>query len=277
MSRDLTEYLALAERLAVAGGEVLLDFVPKMAEVRTEFKGRSTELVTVADRAAEEVIVKGLLEAFPTHGVLAEEGVLTPKGKASLGSEDCLWIVDPLDGTTNFVHGMDYFSVAIALAIGGQPVVGVVHAPAMGRTYTAARGHGAYCNGRPIHVTDTDQVAAALVATGFSYNRSEPGADDNTARLTRALHAVRDLRRFGSAELDLCLTAEGRFDAYWEMYLAPYDVAAGSVVVQEAGGRVSDLVGADDWLYGGQVLASNGVIHQEMLNLVGGPPAICDP
>lgn len=272
MSTGLQEFLAVAERLAVAGGEVLMDYIPEMAKVGTEFKGRSTELVTAADRAAEEVIVKGLLEAFPDHAILAEEGVLTPKGRASIESADHLWIVDPLDGTTNFVHGLDYFSVAVALAIRGEPVVGVVHAPAMGRTYTAARGCGAHCNSRPIRVTDTDQVAAALVATGFSYNRSEPGADDNTQRLAKALHAVRDLRRFGSAELDLCLTGEGSFDAYWELYLAPYDVAAGSVVVCEAGGVVTDLVGGDDWLYGGQILASNGGVHAEMLALVGGSP-----
>ena len=272
MSEILREYLAVAERLAVAGGEVLLGYVPELAKVRTEFKGRPTELVTVADRAAEEVIVQGLLEAVPDHAILAEEGVLTPKGRASIEGAEHLWIVDPLDGTTNFVHGLNYFSVAVALAIRGEPVVGVVHAPAMGRTYTAARGCGAHCNDRPIHVTDTDQVAAALVSTGFSYNRSESGADDNTGRLAKALHAVRDLRRFGSAELDLCLTAEGSFDAYWELYLAPYDVAAGSVVVHEAGGQITDLVGGDDWLYGGQILASNGALHEAMMALVGGPP-----
>lgn len=272
MSEALREFLEVAVRVAEKGGEVLLDYVPRMAEVRTEFKGRSTELVTEADRAAEQVIVEGLLEAFPDHGVLAEEGVLTPRGRASVESASHLWIVDPLDGTTNFVHGLGYFSVAVSLAIQGEPVVGVVHAPAMGWTYTAARGLGAYRNTEPIHVTDTDQAAAALVATGFSYNRSDPGADDNMARLTRALHATRDVRRMGSAELDLCLTAEGSFDAYWELYLAPYDVAAGSVVVREAGGRVTDLVGGDEWLYGGQVLASNGVLHDQMLALVGGAP-----
>jgi len=271
MTEPLQEFLEVAERLARAGGEVLMDFVPKMAEVRTEFKGRSTELVTAADRAAEEVIVQGLLDAFPDHAVLAEEGVLTPKGQSSSAAADHLWIVDPLDGTTNFVHGLDYFSVAIALATRGEPVVGVVHAPAMARTYTAARGLGAHCNAAAMQVTDTDEVAAALVATGFSYNRSEPGVDDNTGRLARALHRARDLRRFGSAELDLCLVGDGRIDAYWELYLAPYDVAAGSVVVREAGGVVTDLQGGDDWLYGGQILASNGRVHPEMLAIVGGP------
>jgi myo-inositol-1(or 4)-monophosphatase len=270
------EFLTVAECAARAGGRVLLDYLPKMAAVATEYKGHSTELVTAADRAAEQAVVGALLDAFPAHAVLAEEGVLTPQGRASHADHDHLWIVDPLDGTTNFVHRLPYFAVAVGLVVAGRPVVGVVHAPVLDQTYTAADGAGAYCNGERIAVSRTTDLGAALVATGFSYNRSAPGAEDNTARLIRALHATRDLRRYGSAELDLCMTAAGRFDAYWELYLAPYDVAAGALIVQEAGGRVTDLTGGDDWLYGGQVLASNGALHDSLLGVVGGAPAVPD-
>lgn len=269
----LLEYRDAATAVARLGGDVLMDYWSRMDQVPIEFKDRPTELVTAADRAAEEVVVRGLLDRFPDHGVLAEEGVLTPTGRASRDDARQLWIVDPLDGTTNYVHRLPFFAVAVALAIDGEVVVGVVYAPAMDLMFTAARGHGAQCNGEPIAVTGTTELSAALVGTGFAYVRSDQGRDDNTARLTRALHVCRDIRRFGSAELDLCFVGSGRFDAFWELYLQPYDVAAGAIVVQEAGGEVTDLVGGDDWLYGGQILASNDHLHPALLDLVGGVPS----
>ena len=270
---SLLEYRAAAATVARLGGDVLMDYWSRMDQVRTEVKDRPIELVTVADRAAEEVVVQGLLDRFPGHGVLAEEGVLTPTGRTSHVDARHLWIVDPLDGTTNFVHQLPFFSVAVALAIDGEVVIGVVHAPAMELTFEAARGHGAQCNGEPITVTGTTELSGALVGTGFSYVRNDAGRDDNMRRLTRALHACRDIRRFGSAELDLCFVGSGQFDAFWELYLQPYDVAAGAIVVQEAGGEVTDLVGGDDWLYGGQILASNDHLHPALLDLVGGAPS----
>lgn len=270
--RDWKRALEVAETVARRGGETLLEHWSQIENVAAETKARPIELVTAADRAAEEVIVRGLLDAFPDHGVLAEEGVLTPTGVASRADAECLWIVDPLDGTTNYVHRLPFFSVAVGLAVAGEMVVGVVHAPAMQQTFTAMRGGGAFCNGAPIQVTRTSELSQALVGTGFSYIRGDDGVDDNVDRLAKALHACRDLRRYGSAELDLCMTASGRFDAYWELYLQPYDVAAGSVIVREAGGVVTDLDGGENWLYGGQVLASNGPLHQPMLDLIGGSP-----
>jgi myo-inositol-1(or 4)-monophosphatase len=258
-----------AVALARAAGTVLLQH--RSRGLLAEAKGRRRELVTAADRDAERVVVGGLLQQFPDHAVLAEEGVLTSQGQRSRES-DWTWIVDPLDGTTNFVHGLPQFAVAIALAHRSQPLVGVVHAPVLGDTYAAAAGLGAFCNGERLQVSATAELADALVATGFSYNRDEAGRDDNVARLQRVLPRCRDLRRFGSAELDLCLVARGTFDAYWELYLAPYDVAAGAVVVREAGGTVTDLDGGDDWLFGGHVLASNGRLHGAMRACVGPPP-----
>ncbi|GDY01878.1 inositol monophosphatase [Planctomycetota bacterium] len=254
----LRQYCDVAIELAHAAGNLLLEHRSK--GVATETKRFRRELVTAADRKAEHLVVGGLLRHFPDHGVLAEEGVLTPQGKSALSS-DWTWIVDPLDGTTNFVHGLPFFAVAIGLAFRNEPVVGVVHAPALGQTYVAVQGQGATCNGLRLHVSSTKELADALLATGFSYHRDDPFADDNLARIARVLPQCRDLRRFGSAELDLCLVAAGSFDAFWEVGLAPYDVAAGAVMVQEAGGFVTDLAGGTDWLFGRQVLASNGTLH----------------
>jgi myo-inositol-1(or 4)-monophosphatase len=259
-----------AMELARAAGGTLLDH--RRPGLHAESKGRRRELVTAADRAAEHVIVAGLQEQFPEHAILAEEGVLTTQGRASHESP-WTWIIDPLDGTTNFVHRLPFFAVAIALAFEGRPVLGIVHAPALHRTYHAVSGRGAFLDGERLAVSATSDLADSLLVTGFSYNRNEHGRDDNIARMQRALPLCRDLRRLGSAELDLCLVAGGSFDGYWELYLEPYDVAAGAVLVQEAGGIVNDLTGGDHWLYGGQVLASNGHLHQALLDVVGGAPA----
>lgn len=272
----LVEARDRALALAHAAGAVLLQHRPSAAATVAS-KGRRRELVTAADRAAERVVVGGLLAAYPDHAVLAEEGVLTTEGRASKAAE-WTWIVDPLDGTTNFVHGLPFFAVAIALAHENRPVVGVVHAPALGETFVAARGLGASRiaadgTSRPVRVSATHDFGDALLATGFSYNRNEPGRDDNSARLARVLPHCRDLRRLGSAELDLCYTAAGVYDGYWELYLAPYDVAAGAVVVEEAGGRVTDLSGGGDWVFGGQVVATNGSLHDELLRRLTPPTA----
>lgn len=265
---DLLPFLAVARQLAQLAGDELLSFRRRQV-VRAESKGVRRELVTAADRAAEQIVVGGLLQAFPAHGVLAEEGVLTTQGVASSAS-DWTWIVDPLDGTTNYVHGLPHWAVAIGLAFRNTPVVGVVHAPVLGETFWGARGHGAFrtfTDGREqrLQVSSTAQFADALLATGFSYVRNEPGRDDNSGHVAAILPHCRDLRRLGSAELDLCYTAAGVYDGYWELYLAPYDTAAGAVLVREAGGVVSDWRGGEDWLFGQQVVASNGQLHAELL------------
>jgi myo-inositol-1(or 4)-monophosphatase len=161
----------------------------------------------------------------------------------------------------------------VALAHRNVPVVGVVHAPALGETFYGARGLGAWrrddSGDRPLRVSSTREVADALLATGFSYVRNEPGRDDNAGHVAAVLPHCRDLRRLGSAELDLCYVAAGVFDGYWELYLAPYDVAAGAVLVAEAGGRVSDWQDGDDWLFGDRVLASNGHLHGALRRLLG--------
>lgn len=265
---DLRPFVRQAQRLAQLAGQELL---ARRAHdgARAESKGSRRELVTAADRAAEAIVVGGLMAAFPDHAMLAEEGVLTTQGRASKAA-DWTWIVDPLDGTTNYVHGLPHFAVAIALAFRNEPVVGIVHAPALGETFVGARGLGArrlFADGREqtLRVSGTAAFADALLATGFSYVRNEPGRDDNAGHVAAMLPHCRDLRRLGSAELDLCYVAAGSYDGYWELYLAPYDVAAGAVLVQEAGGRISDWHDGGDWLFGEQVAASNGRVHAELL------------
>jgi myo-inositol-1(or 4)-monophosphatase len=262
---DLEDLLALALDAAVAGGEVLSRHAQRIERIPTESKGSRRELVTAADREAEAAVVGKILAGRPGDAVLAEEGALTPAGRVSREARH-LWIVDPLDGTTNFVHGLPYHAVAVGLTIDGVPAVGVVHAPALGRTWAAATGLGATRDGAVIRVSQTDELADALVATGFSYARHQPGHEDNVDRIRAVLPACRDLRRYGSAQLDLCLVADGSMDGYWELDLAPYDVA---VVVREAGGVVTDLRLGDDWLYGGRILATNGGVHAELSSIVG--------
>ncbi|HZN38835.1 MAG TPA: inositol monophosphatase family protein [Planctomycetota bacterium] len=270
---DLQPFVAAALRLATLAGALLLRHRSEGAQ-RPESKGQRRELVTAADRAAEHTIVSGLLAEFPAHAILAEEGVLTVQGKASRES-DWTWIIDPLDGTTNFVHGLPIYAVSIGLAFRSDPVVGVVHAPALGETFVASAGHGARrlcADGREqvLAVSRTTELADALLATGFAYDRDEPGRDDNLARIARVLPHCRDVRRLGSAELDLCYTAAGIYDGYWEQSLAPYDMAAGAVIVREAGGRVTDFAGGENWLFGGQVLATNARLHDELLRRLQG-------
>lgn len=273
MTVDLARALAIAQQLALEAGADLLRR-RAAASLAPESKGVRRELVTAADRAAEAIVVGGLLRAFPGHAVLAEEGGLSAAGGRGSAAE-WTWIVDPLDGTTNYVHGLPHFAVAIALARGSEPVLGVVHAPALGDTYCGARGLGATVQRadgtvQPLRVSRTADLADALLATGFSYVRNEPGRDDNSGHVAALLPHCRDLRRLGSAELDLCYVAAGTFDGYWELYLAPYDMAAGAVLVREAGGRVSDWTDGDSWLFGDRVLASNGALHGELLRRLAG-------
>lgn len=276
MTEDLDALAALAAEAARAGGASLLAHRANLRALRTESKNVPRELVTQADRAAEDIVVGTLIKARPEDAVLAEEGIHTEADQRSSDARLC-WVVDPLDGTTNFVHGLPNFCVAVALVERDQegieqPLVACVHAPALGTTYTAARGRGAFRDGRRLSVSRCGRVSDGLLATGFSYQRNHPEVDDNVDRMARALHACRDIRRYGSAELDLCWVGEGIWDGYWEMGLKPYDVAAGTLVVREAGGRVTDLDLGEDWLHGRNILATNGPIHEELHSLVGGVP-----
>ena len=220
------------------------------------------DLVTKADRASERMIVRAIRKAFPGHGIFAEEG------GARKGDGEWEWIVDPLDGTTNYAHGLPNFAVSMGLARIGSDgrrrvEVAVVHAPALGETFVAAKGKGATRNGRPIRVSRTTSLIRSLLVTGFAYDRDR-SCDTNIGNFGKLLMRVRDIRRFGAASLDFAYVACGRFDGFWELHLAPWDKAAGSLLVSEAGGRVTDEKGGDGFLAGPAIVATNGRIHEAL-------------
>ena len=225
------------------------------------FKGE-VDLVTAADRDAERLIVTALAEAFPDHGIVAEESPPRP------GRDGHRWYVDPLDGTTNFAHGYPHFAVSLALARDDELVFGLVHDPIREETFTAVRGAGARLNGAPIAVSDTDTLAHALLGTGFPYDRRQR-PEFYLAFVAEALRHTQGIRRAGSAALDLCYVACGRLDAFWEWKLHPWDTAAGRVIVEEAGGRVTDFAGSSHRLTGDETAASNGRLHASLVEMLG--------
>ncbi|MBL9008438.1 MAG: inositol monophosphatase [Myxococcales bacterium] len=256
------QLLDSAQALAAAAGEVLLSGLGRSLIVET--KSDDTDLVTRFDREAETVIVDGLRARYPHHRILAEEGGERPGEHGA----PC-WIIDPLDGTTNFAHGLPLFSVSIACLVDGVVRVGVVLAPAMGWRFAAVRGQGATLNGRPIGVSQTESLDSALLTTGFPYDRRTSPAN-NLAQFVAFKKRVRGIRRLGSAALDLSLVAAGKFDGYWEMKLKPWDIAAGTLICEEAGGLVTNWSGGPLDLFRGEVLASNRFLHDSMLSVLQG-------
>jgi myo-inositol-1(or 4)-monophosphatase len=222
-----------------------------------EFKG-PINMVTEVDRAAEDCIVGMLRTATPDYGFLAEER------PAITGDGHVRWIIDPLDGTTNYAHGHPYFAVSIGLERGGELVLGVVYNPLLDELFVASRGRGATLNGRPIHVSDTPCLARALIAGGWPYD-AWTNPHNNSEETAYFVGRAQSLRVNGSSALDLCAVACGRLDAYWEPGLFPYDVAAGAVIVAEAGGRATDYAGGPDCVYSGELLAGTPAVHAEML------------
>ena len=228
--------------------------------VGVERKGRR-ELVTDADREAEEAVVSAIRNEFPDDLIVAEESA------PDAGRAEHVWIVDPLDGTNNFAHGFPQVGISLALVQEQQPVLGIVHDPLRGETFTAAEGSGATLDGQPIHVTEVDDLADAFLATGFPYDR-RTARDNNVQRLDHFLRRSQGVRRAGAAVLDLCYVACGRFDGFWEIRLHPWDVAAGILIVREAGGCATDFAGTPDCVSGRRIVASNGRIHGQMLRVI---------
>ncbi len=240
--RENREHLALralgvAAEAALGAGEVLRALYE--TGVRRWGKGGS-ELVTEADRRAEAFLLERLQAAFPDHAVVAEES-----GAGGNGESPCRWYVDPLDGTNNFAHGYPMFAVSLALEVEGELWLGVVYEPLRGELFTALRGAGARRNGRPIRVRPVDDLAQALVATGFPYHKGQR-PENNVAEFGRIAPRVRGIRRGGAAALDLAYLAAGRLDGFWEFFLKPWDTAAGVLLVREAGGVVWNERG-EEW------------------------------
>ena len=228
---------------------------------RVDVKSSAIDLVTDVDRACEAAILDVICSTFPDHAVLAEES-------GARGEHEFLWLVDPLDGTTNFAHGYPQVAISVALRRGLQTVLGVVYDPIREELFVARRGGGAFLNDRPLRVSSTASLASSLLASGFPYDRREH-AVFYLSFFKAFMLRTQGIRRAGSAALDLCWVAAGRVDGFWEWKLKPWDTAAGALLVEEAGGRVSDFRGGRFDVFGEQTLASNGWIHEEMLELIG--------
>jgi myo-inositol-1(or 4)-monophosphatase len=255
---DIDIYAAVGMEIAEQAGKFLLE------RFRTDFavKHKGTiNLVTEVDIAAEEMIVKRLREAFPDHSILAEENNNKTRGGY------CTWVIDPLDGTTNYAHGFPFFSVSIGLEISGQLEFGVVCDPVRNELFSARRGAGAHCNGEPLSVSKTASLDAGLLATGFPYD-IRTSEQNNLANFCAFALRSQGVRRTGSAALDLCYVAAGRLDGFWESKLNPWDCAAGFLIVSEAGGHITDYSGRSTSIYDAEAVASNGLIHQQMLSVL---------
>jgi myo-inositol-1(or 4)-monophosphatase len=230
-----------------------------------EYKG-PIDLVTETDRELEALIVAHLRGAFPDHEIVAEEAS-AGQAIAAPNANRYVWYLDPLDGTTNFAHGYPQFCISLALAHGGRLLLGIVHDPTREETFVARRGGGATLNGCPIRVSPIGELGRALLGTGFPYDRREH-ADFYLAFLRDFMMQAQGVRRLGAAALDLCAVACGRLDGFWEWKLRPWDTAAGTLILREAGGRVTDFRDGPFDLFGEQTLASNGLIHASMARVL---------
>ncbi|MBI4351276.1 MAG: inositol monophosphatase [Elusimicrobia bacterium] len=252
--------LEILEKALLAGGAVL---AAKFGKVTYRLKGRAN-LLTEADLAAQEKVIGIIRKAFPADGFMAEESPLeeTPNRR--------LWVIDPLDGTTNYAHGFPAAAVSIAFAEKGEIKAGGVYDPFRRELFLAQKSRGAFLNGRRLAVSKTPSISKALLATGFAYDRAEK-AEFYCGFFAEFMKLSHDVRRMGAASLDLAWLAAGRTDGYWEFGLKPWDVAAGKLIVEEAGGRVTDLSGKPwklDASMGSQTLAANGRLHAPMLRVI---------
>jgi myo-inositol-1(or 4)-monophosphatase len=255
---DWTEYLQTAREAALEAGEMLRKGMDERKEI--SYKGE-VDLVTNFDRAAQEMIVNRLSLAFPDHGFLAEEDLSQKPGG------DFRWIIDPLDGTTNYAHRFPIFTVSIGLEFRGHLVLGVVYDPTRQEMFEARENGGARLNGRRVHVSQVAELNRSLLATGFPYDIRESRVN-NVVHFNNFIMRAQAVRRCGSAAMDLCHLACGRFDGFWELKLKPWDMAAGAVIVREAGGRLSDFHGGEFSLVDSETLASNGLIHEAMIRVL---------
>ena len=254
-------YLATAVEAALSAGRTHLDYFRQ--DPRVEKKG-PIDLVTAADVAAEQAFRHLIAARFPSHAVLGEEA---GAGRTNTSGARCRWIIDPLDGTTNFAHGLALFCVSIALEVDGRLELAAVYDPVAGELFSAERGEGARLNGAPMRVSTRGELIDSLLCTGFPYSIREHQRRQVDV-FAGFLGRSRAVRRLGSAALDLCYVAAGRFDGFWEEQLNAWDIAAGALIVEEAGGRVT---GYDDDpldLFGGHIVASNGLVHGAMLEVI---------
>lgn len=254
----MKELKDFAVNLAQQAGGLLADKFNQPHEI--QYKGE-INLVTEADKMSEDLIIAAIIKSYPDHGILSEE---SPAYNSQAGLR---WIVDPLDGTTNYAHGYPVFCVSVALEREGEIVLGVIYDPMREDLFIAERGGGAYLNGKRLNVSATATLSRSLLATGFPYDIRE-SADNNINHFKLMAMEAQAIRRAGSAALDIAYLACGRFDGFWELRLMPWDMAAACLMVQESGGVISNIAG-DRWdIYSTDVLVSNGLIHEQMISVL---------
>ncbi|WP_267384147.1 inositol monophosphatase family protein [Cyanobacterium sp. uoEpiScrs1] len=253
VQHELEILLEVATEAVMTAGVVLQDLWGKLETI--EEKDRSGDLVTEADKTAEAAILKILRRRVPQHQILAEES-----GLLGIDESNYLWVVDPLDGTTNYAHGYPISAVSVGLLVEGIPQVGAIYDPFRKELFRAAKGLGATLNYRPIQVSKTTELSNSLLVTGFAYDRRDT-QDTNYPEFCYLTHITQGVRRTGSAALDLANVACGRFDGYWEKGLSPWDISAGVIILEEAGGKISAYDGSTLILKSGKLLATNGHIH----------------
>jgi len=253
------DYLSVAIEAAKEAGKFLKMNLGKVKNI--ERKREEINLVTEIDKGSEKKIIEFIKSKFPNHGILAEESGETSK------TSEYKWIIDPLDGTTNYTHSFPVFCVSIALEYKGEVIIGVVYDPNLDELFYAEKGKGAFLNGKKISVSKTDKLIKSMLATGFPYNVKE-NPDNCVEHFVNFLMEAQAIRRLGSAALDLVYVACGRLDGFWEVDLNPWDVAAGKIIIEEAGGMITDFYGNKYSIYTKGVVASNGLIHQQMLEII---------
>ncbi|MGI9554040.1 MAG: inositol monophosphatase family protein [Thermodesulfobacteriota bacterium] len=251
-------YFNTAVKAARESGKILLDSIGKIKVIELKAKN---DLVTEIDILSENSIVDIIKSSFPEHTILAEEGGLSDN------NSEFKWLIDPLDGTMNYAHSYPFFSVSIALELCGKLILGVVYDPVKDELFTAESGKGAFLNGEPIATSNTDKLENCLLSTGFLHE-DESLVEINLKHFSDFIWKARGVRRDGSAALDLCYVACGRYDGFWELGLHAWDVAAGSLIIEEAGGTVTDMAGGNFSAYGGEIVASNSLIHTQMSDLL---------
>jgi len=254
--------LGVAKEAARAAGDVLLTHMSRVQHYELQHKDQF-DFATEVDHAAEKTIIEFVKHHFPGHSILAEEG-----GDRYGTDSEYQWIIDPLDGTTNYLHGVRAFAVSIAVLSGNSLQAAVVFDPTRDEMYTAERGRGAYLNGGRIHVSHHRELHECLFATGFPFRQKED-IEPYLESFKTFFGSVRDIRRMGAAALDLAYIAAGRFDGFWELGLEKWDIAAGILLIQEAGGTVSGFSGWDNYFENGNIVASNGFVHDKMLSVLG--------
>jgi myo-inositol-1(or 4)-monophosphatase len=266
MGEEMEAFTEVAIQAALKAGEILTEHAGKVQKIGYK---DDVNLVTEVDCLSEETIIGIIKDAFPDHGILTEEG----EGKIS--ESEYKWLIDPLDGTTNYAHDFPSYCVSIALEKEGEIILGVVYNPNLDELFLAEKGKGAYLykgknpkeSKRRISVSQTEQLSKSLLATGFPYDIRTSNID-NMNHFANFYKRSQAIRRAGSAALDLCYLATGRFDGFWELKLSPWDTAAGSLLVTEAGGKVTDFSGDPFNIYLKEILASNGKIHQQMIDVL---------